>query len=47
MNPENILFIDDIKANIKKAKSKGWNTCNAFGNELDKIKKNVKEFLEN
>lgn len=42
---ENILFIDDTKINIDNAKKRGWNTCNAYGYELDKIKKSVELFL--
>lgn len=28
-------------------KKLGWNTCNAYGYELNKIKEKVKEFLNN
>lgn len=42
---ENILFIDNNENNINNAKKRGWNTCLAFGHELDKIKKNVNDFL--
>lgn len=45
IEPENILFIDDDTNNILMAKECGWNTCQAFGYELDKIKKSVDEFL--
>ena len=44
--PKNILFIDDLEENTKVAKLRGWNTCNAFGYELDKIKKSVEAFLD-
>ena len=47
IKPGNILFIDDSKENIETAKQLGWNTCNAYGYELDKIKEKVKEFLNN
>lgn len=47
INPKKILFIDDTKVNIEEAKKRGWNTCNAFGYELDKIKKAVQNFLNN
>ena len=47
IKPENILFIDDSKENIDTAKKLGWNTCNAYGYELNKIKEKVKEFLNN
>ena len=43
--PENILFIDDTTINIENAKNRGWNTCQAFGYELEKIKSCVEQFL--
>ena len=43
--PENIMFIDDTTLNIENAKSRGWNTCQAQGFELDKIKASVNQFL--
>lgn len=43
---ENILFIDDNHENIIAAQKCGWNTCEAFGYELDKIKGAVEEFLK-
>ena len=43
--PKNILFIDDNFDNIMGAKECGWNTCQAFGYELDKIKESVNIFL--
>lgn len=45
ISPENILFIDDDTNNILMAKECGWNTCQAFGYELDKIKYAVEKFL--
>ena len=45
IKPENILFIDDSKENIEAAKKLGWNTCNAYGYELDKIKERVEKFI--
>lgn len=45
VKPEDILFIDDDYQNILAAKKCGWNTCLAFGYELDKIKKSVDDFL--
>lgn len=45
--PQNILFIDDDEKNIESANECGWNTCQAFGYELDKIKKEVERFLQN
>ena len=43
--PKNILFIDDTKENIEEAKKRGWNTCMATGNDLNKIKQAVDNFL--
>lgn len=45
IDASNILFIDDDKDNIEMAKACGWNTCMAFGYELDKIKNSVNKFL--
>ena len=42
-----ILFIDDDTTNIAMAKKYGWNTCQAYGYELEKIKTKVQAFLEN
>jgi HAD superfamily hydrolase (TIGR01509 family) len=44
---KNILFIDNNEENINNAKKCGWNTCLAYGYELDKIKSSVNEFLKN
>jgi len=44
---DNILFIDDLARNLEIPKSRGWNTCQAFGFELDKIKESVDNFLKN
>ena len=46
IKPENILFIDDDADNILMAKKCGWNTCQAFGYELNKIKNSVEKFLD-
>ena len=46
ISPENILFIDDDADNILMAKKCGWNTCQAFGYELNKIKNSVEKFLD-
>lgn len=46
IKPENILFIDDDYNNIVSARECGWNTCQAFGYELDRIKDDVHKFLE-
>ena len=40
-----ILFIDDDTTNIAMAKKYGWNTCQAYGYELEKIKENIEKFL--
>lgn len=47
IKPENILFIDDAQKNIIKAKQKGWNTCQATGHQIDKIKNAINDFLNN
>lgn len=44
--PENILLIDDKEINIIAAQNCGWNTCQAYGYELDKIKQAVDNFLK-
>lgn len=46
IDANDILFIDDDTDNISIAKECGWNTCQAFVYELDKIKKSVEEFLK-
>ena len=46
-NKKDILFIDDRLDNIEMAKSIGWNTLQATGLELDKIKKACNNFIEN
>lgn len=46
VKPEQILFIDDDSQNISMAKQCGWNTCQAFGYELNKIKAAVDTFLK-
>jgi len=43
--PQNILFIEDTKENIEAAKSLGWNTCKAYGYEINKIEESIKTFL--
>ena len=42
---KDILFIDDRLNNIETAKSLGWNTLQATGLELDKIKEKCESFL--
>lgn len=44
IRPENILLIDDDTDNILMAQNCGWNTCQAYGYELDKIKQSVECF---
>ena len=44
---KNILFIDDLEKNLSIPNMKGWNTCQAVGKELDKIKQHVEDFLKN
>ena len=45
ISPNNILFIDDVQKNLEPAKERGWNTCNAYGYELDKIRNSVEKFI--
>lgn len=45
VQPSDILFIDDTEVNIENARRRGWNTCQAFGYELDKIRLAVQNFL--
>lgn len=45
LQPENILFVDDTTINIENAKRRNWNTCQARGYELQKIKRYVEQFL--
>lgn len=45
IEPKNILFIDDKKENTISAKNRGWNTCNCFGYEIEKIKEEIEKFL--
>ena len=45
--PNNILFIDDRQDNVEMASKIGWNTFQATGLELDKIKQKCEEFLNN
>jgi FMN phosphatase YigB (HAD superfamily) len=40
-----VLFIDNNAHNLENAKKVGWNTCLAIGDEIDKIKKIVEDFL--
>ena len=45
VSPSDIMFIDDTEINISNAKERGWNTCKAYGYELDKIKASIEKFL--
>ena len=42
---DNILFIDDRKENINEAKSKGWNTVLATGNDFEAVLKECYSFM--
>lgn len=42
---EKILFVDNNPINIENAKRQGWNTCLAYGYELEKIKENIEAFI--
>lgn len=46
IEPQNILFVEDTEENIKTAQEMGWNTCKAYGYEIDKIKESVEMFLK-
>lgn len=46
IDSKDILLIDDREDNILAAQECGWNTCQAYGYELDKIKVAVQQFLE-
>ncbi len=45
--PSDILFIDDSSDNIEIADKYGWNTIQATGLELEKIKKACEDFINN
>lgn len=45
LNPNNILFIDDVEENLEIPKKIGWEVIQATGHELDKIKDKVYKFL--
>jgi len=44
--PNDILFIDDRVDNIEVAKKKGFRTCLATGREVDKIEKEIMNFIK-
>lgn len=44
--PSDILFIDDRVDNIEAAKKKGFRTCLATGSEVDKIEKEIMNFIK-
>ena len=46
ISPNNILFIDDRFENIEAAQKRGWNTCHTTGQDFDKIKTYVDNFLK-
>ena len=43
---EQILFVDNMERNIINATSRNWNTCQAYGYEIDRIKDTVLKFIE-
>ena len=43
---EQIMFVDNMERNINNAKLRRWNTCQAFGYEIDRIKETVNKFIE-
>lgn len=45
LNPNNILFIDDVEENLEIPKKIGWKVIQATGHDLEKIKNKVYEFL--
>lgn len=45
LSGKDILLIDNNPINISNAKKRGWNTCLAYGYELDMIKESVDKFL--
>lgn len=45
LNPNNILFIDDVEENLEVPRKMGWKVIQATGHDLDKIKYKVYEFL--
>lgn len=45
-HPKDILFIDDSKENIEAASKIAWNTLQATGLELEKIKAKCEDFLK-
>ena len=46
-NGQEVLFIDNNSLNISNAKKVGWNTFQATGDDIDKIKEAVNDFLNN
>lgn len=46
LKPENILFFDDLSANVLTPKKMGWQTYQVTGLELDKIKDICEKFLK-
>ena len=45
-NGQEVLFIDNNSLNISNAKKVGWNTFQATGDDIDKIKEAVNDFLK-
>jgi len=46
LSENDILFIDDRVDNIEVAKKKGFRTCLATGREVDKIEKEIMNFIK-
>lgn len=45
VKPGNILFIDDLKKNIRMAESYGWDTLLATGKDFEKIREKCYSFM--
>lgn len=45
LDPNKILFIDDVEENLEIPKKIGWKIIQATGHDLEKIKNKVNEFL--
>lgn len=45
LSPKNIFLIDNKLENIEAAKKEGWNTCLATGYEIEKISREVYNFI--
>lgn len=45
VKPDDILFIDDLKKNIRMAENYGWNTLLATGKDFEKIREKCYSFM--